>query len=64
MIKNGLRDLKEQITDLGEEEKISKNHMKQQIFLKIFLSLIDNNKGKAQKYQTKYLVDYQFLQHN
>ena len=64
MIKNGLRDLKEQITDLGEEEEISKNHMKQQIFLKIFLSLIDNNKGKAQKYQTKYLVDYQFLQHN
>ena len=46
MIRNGLRDLKEKITNMNEEEKKSKNQMKQQILLKIFLSLIDNNKDK------------------
>ena len=50
MIRNGLRDLKEKITNMSEEEKKSKNQMKQQILLKIFLSLIDNNKDKAQKF--------------
>ena len=50
MIRNGLRDLKEEITNMSEEEKKSKNQMKQQILLKIFLSLIDNNKDKAQKF--------------
>ena len=38
MIKNGLRDLKEEITDMSEEEKKLKNQMKQQILLKIFFS--------------------------
>ena len=38
MIKNGLRDLKEEITDMSEEEKKLKNRMKQQILLKIFFS--------------------------
>ena len=47
MIRNGLRDLKEKITNMSEEEKKSKNQMKQQILLKIFLSLIDNNEDKA-----------------
>ena len=42
MIRNGLRDLKEEITNMSEEEKKSKNQLKQQIFLKILLSLIDN----------------------
>ena len=46
MIRNGLRDLKEEITNMSEEEKKSKNQLKQQIFLKILLSLIDN-KDKA-----------------
>ena len=50
MIRNGLRDLKEKVTNMSEEEKKSKNQMKQQILLKIFLSLIDNNKDKAQKF--------------
>ena len=50
MIKNGLRDLKEEITDMSEEEKKLKNRMKQQVLLKIFFSLIDNNKDKALKY--------------
>ena len=50
MIRNGLRDLKEKITNMSEEEKKSKNQMKQQILLKVFLSLIDNNKDKAQKF--------------
>ena len=50
MIRNGLRDLKEKITNMSEGEKKSKNQMKQQILLKIFLSLIDNNKDKAQKF--------------
>ena len=50
MIRNGLRDLKEKITNMSEEEKKSKNQMKQQILLEIFLSLIDNNKDKAQKF--------------
>ena len=45
MIRNGLRDLKEN-SNMNEEEKKSKNQMKQQILLKIFLSLIDNNKDK------------------
>ena len=31
MIRNGLRDLKEEITNMSEEEKKSKNQMKQQI---------------------------------
>ena len=46
-IKNGLRDLKEEITNMSEEEKKSKNQMKQQILLKVFLSLIDDNKDMA-----------------
>ena len=46
MIKNGSKDLTEEITNMSLEKK-SKNQMKQYILLKIFLSLIDNNKDKA-----------------
>ena len=47
MIIDGLRDLKEEITNMTEEEKNPKNQTKQWILLKIFLSLIDNSKDKA-----------------
>ena len=42
-----LKDLKKEIQNMTEEEKKLKLQMKQQILLKIFLSLIDNNKDKA-----------------
>ena len=37
MIKNGLRDLKEQITDLSEEEKYQKTTWNSRYFWKYFL---------------------------
>ena len=47
LINSGLKDLKKEIENMSEEEKKLKIQMKQQILLKIFLSLIDNNKDKA-----------------
>ena len=47
MIGNGFRDLKEEITNMSEEEKKSKNQMKQQILMKISLNLINNKKDKT-----------------
>ena len=47
LINSGLKDLKKEIQNMTEEEKKLKLQMKQQILLKIFLSLIDNNKDKA-----------------
>ena len=47
MMNSGLKDLKEEITNMSEEEKKSKNQMKQQILMKILLNLINNKKDKT-----------------
>ena len=46
VIKNGLKDLKEEVTNMSKEEKKIEIQMKQQILLKTFLSLMDNKKDK------------------
>ena len=46
MINSGLRDFKEETEGMSEQEKKPKAQMKQQILLKKFLSLIENNKDK------------------